>query len=291
MRPVGRFRAFVFFVALAWLELNEPLLRAQMTGAPTAGYKLEPGITSSTMPRPLREIGFDQNLDQYVPLDVPFRDESGRTIRLADYFGSRPVVLVFAYYDCPMLCTQVINGLSTALNILSLAPGKDFEIVTVSFNPRDTPATASAKKAVYLERYTRDGAARAWHFLSGDEPSIDRLTKAAGFRYVWDAETKQFAHPTGVIVLTADGRLSRYLFGIEYGPRDLRYALVEASAGGVGNAVDTLLLYCYHYDPMTGRYGFVVMRAVRIAGAATVLALASFIIVMVRKEKRAASLS
>ena len=291
MRPVGRSRAFVFFVALAWLELNEPLLRAQMTGAPTAGYKLEPGITSSTMPRPLREIGFDQNLDQYVPLDVPFRDESGRTVRLADYFGSRPVVLVFAYYDCPMLCTQVINGLSTALNILSLAPGKDFEIVTVSFNPRDTPATASAKKAVYLERYTRDGAAQAWHFLSGDQPSIDRLTKAAGFRYVWDAETKQFAHPTGVIVLTADGRLSRYLFGIEYGPRDLRYALVEASAGSVGNAADTLLLYCYHYDPMTGRYGFVVMRAVRIAGAATVLALASFIIVMVRKEKRAASLS
>ena len=291
MRPVGRFRAFVFFVALAWLELNEPLLRAQMTGAPTAGYKLEPGITSSTMPRPLREIGFDQNLDQYVPLDVPFRDESGRTVRLADYFGSRPVVLVFAYYDCPMLCTQVINGLSTALNILSLAPGKDFEIVTVSFNPRDTPATASAKKAVYLERYTRDGAAQAWHFLSGDQPSIDRLTKAAGFRYVWDAETKQFAHPTGVIVLTADGRLSRYLFGIEYGPRDLRYALVEASAGSVGNAADTLLLYCYHYDPMTGRYGFVVMRAVRIAGAATVLALVSFIIVMVRKEKRAASLS
>ncbi len=291
MRPVGRSRAFVFFVALAWLELNAPLLRAQMTGAPTAGYKLEPGITSSTMPRPLREIGFDQNLDQYVPLDVPFRDESGRTVRLADYFGSRPVVLVFAYYDCPMLCTQVINGLSTALNILSLAPGKDFEIVTVSFNPRDTPATASAKKAVYLERYTRDGAARAWHFLSGDEPSIDRLTKAAGFRYVWDAETKQFAHPTGVIVLTADGRLSRYLFGIEYGPRDLRYALVEASAGSVGNAADTLLLYCYHYDPMTGRYGFVVMRAVRIAGAATVLALVSFIIVMVRKEKRAASLS
>ncbi|PYQ91941.1 MAG: SCO family protein [Acidobacteria bacterium] len=281
----------MFFVALAWLELNAPLLRAQMTGAPTAGYKLEPGITSSTMPRPLREIGFDQNLDQYVPLDVPFRDESGRTVRLADYFGSRPVVLVFAYYDCPMLCTQVINGLSTALNLLSLAPGKDFEIVTVSFNPRDTPATASAKKAVYLERYTRDGAARAWHFLSGDEPSIDRLTKAAGFRYVWDAETKQFAHPTGVIVLTADGRLSRYLFGIEYGPRDLRYALVEASAGSVGNAADTLLLYCYHYDPMTGRYGFVVMRAVRIAGAATVLALVSFIIVMVRKEKRAASLS
>ncbi|PYR14092.1 MAG: SCO family protein [Acidobacteria bacterium] len=212
----------MFFVALAWLELNEPLLRAQMTGAPTAGYKLEPGITSSTMPRPLREIGFDQNLDQYVPLDVPFRDESGRTVRLADYFGSRPVVLVFAYYDCPMLCTQVINGLSTALNILSLAPGKDFEIVTVSFNPRDTPATASAKKASYIARYKQPGAAAAWHFLTGNQESIDRLTKAAGFRYVWDAETQQFAHPTGVMVLTPEGRLARYLFGIEYGPRDLR---------------------------------------------------------------------
>src|SRR5205807_7433340 len=169
---------------------------------------------------------------------------------------------------------------------LSLAPGKDFEIVTVSFNPRDTPATASAKKAVYLERYTRDGAARAWHFLSGDEPSIDRLTKAAGFRYVWDAQTKQFAHPTGVIVLTPDGRLARYLFGIEYGPRDLRYALVEASNGRVGTAVDALLLYCYHYDPMTGRYGLVVMRAMRIAGAATVLVLGAFIFVMIRREKQ-----
>ena len=284
------FRRFGGFVCFVVLSSAHPSF-AQMNGAPTAGYKLEPGITAATVPRPLREIGFDQNLDRRVPLDVPFRDESGRTIRLGDYFGSRPVVMVFAYYDCPMLCTQVINGLSTALNILSLAPGKDFEIVTVSFNPHDTPATASAKKAMYLERYRRDGAAQAWHFLSGDQPSIDRLTKAAGFRYVWDAETKQFAHPTGIIVLTPDGRLARYLFGIEYGPRDLRYALVEASAGSVGNAVDALLLYCYHYDPMTGRYGFVVMRAVRIAGAATVLALVSFIVVMVRKEKRAASLS
>ena len=285
------FRVFVFFVALVSPALNHAPVHAQMTGAPTAGYKREPGITAATMPGPLREIGFDQNLDRLVPLDVPFRDEAGRTVRLGDYFGRVPVVLVFAYYDCPMLCTQVINGLSSALNILSLAPGSDFEIVTVSFNPRDTPATASAKKAAYLERYRRDGAAQAWHFLSGDQPSIDRLTKAAGFRYVWDEPTKQFAHPTGVIVLTPDGRLSRYLFGIEYGPRDLRYALVDASAGKVGNAIDTLLLYCYHYDPMTGRYGFAVMRAIRIAGAATVLALASFIIVMVRKEKRAASLS
>src|SRR5436309_1383127 len=184
-----------------------------------------------------------------------------------------------------MLCTIVVNGLSSALGVLSLDPGRDFEIVTVSFNPRDTPAAAAAKKAVYLERYKRPGAAEGWHFLTGDQPSIDRLTKAAGFRYAWDAGTQQFAHPSGVIVLTPDGRLARYLFGVEYGPRDLRFALVEASAGKAGSPVDSLLLYCYHYDPMTGRYGPAIMRAMRLAGATTVFALAAFIVVMVRREK------
>jgi len=220
-----------------------------------------------------------------VPLDTTFRDETGATVRLGDFFGSKPVVMVFAYYDCPMLCTQVINGLSSALGVMSLNPGRDFEIVTVSFNPRDTPETAAAKKAVYLDRYKRPGAAEGWHFLTGDQPQIDRLTNAAGFRYAWDAGTKQYAHPSGVIVLTPDGRLSKYLFGIEYGPRDLRFGIVEASAGKVGTMADALLLYCYHYDPMTGRYGFVIMRAVRIAGAATVLALGAFIVVMVRRER------
>ncbi|MBZ5555997.1 MAG: SCO family protein [Acidobacteriia bacterium] len=257
-----------------------------MTGAPNAGYRQAPGTPASTMPAPLREIGFDQNLDQLIPLDVPFRDEAGRAVRIGDYFGKKPVVLVFAYYDCPMLCTLVINGLSSALNVLSMDPGKDFEIVTVSFDPRDTPATATAKKAFYLERYRRAGAAEGWHFLSGDQASIDRLTKAAGFRYVWDEETKQFAHPTGIIVLTPEGRLARYLFGIEYGPRDLRFALIEASAGRIGTPVDQILLYCYHYDPMTGRYGLVIMRAMRVAGAATVLLLGGFVLVMLRRDKR-----
>jgi protein SCO1/2 len=257
-----------------------------MTSAPaSAGYKREPGMASSQVPPALRDIGFDQNLDQPVPLDVTFRDERGATVHLGDYFGKRPVVLVFAYYDCPMLCTQVINGLSSALGVLSLKPGQDFEIVTVSFNPTDTPASASAKKAIYLERYNRDGAAASWHFLTGDRPSIDRLTRAAGFRYAWDADTRQFAHPSGIIVLTPDGRLARYLFGIEYGPRDLRYAIVEASDGRVGNVADALLLYCYHYDPMTGRYGLVVMRALRLAGAATVFALGAFVFVMIRRER------
>jgi protein SCO1/2 len=241
---------------------------------------------SSTLPAPLREIGIDQNLDKQVPLDTPFKDETGRVVRLDDYFGKRPVVMVFAYYDCPMLCTVVINGLASALDVLSLEPGKDFEIVTVSFNPRDTPETALAKKVSYIARYRQPGAAAAWHFLTGDQSSIDRLTRAAGFRYAWDEETKQFAHPTGVIVLTPDGRLARYLFGIEYGPRDLRYAIVEASNGKVGSVVDSLLLYCYHYDPATGRYGAAIMRLIRAAGAATVLALGAFIFIMVRKEKR-----
>lgn len=279
-----RFLRFWCFTSLVFALGAPRAATAQMNGAPTAGYKLDPGMASSGVPRALKEIGFDQNIDQRIPLDVPFRDETGRTVRIGDYFGSRPVVLLFAYYDCPMLCTQVINGLSTALNVLSLEPGKDFEIVTVSFNPHDTPATAQAKKAVYIERYKHDGAAAAWHFLTGDQPSIDRLTKAAGFKYAWDADTKQYAHPTGVIVLTPDGRLARYLFGIEYGPRDLRYALVEASSGKVGNVVDSLLLYCYHYDPITGRYGLGIMRAIRVAAAATVFALGGFIFVMVRRE-------
>ncbi len=257
-----------------------------MTGSPSAaGYKLEPGAPSQTLPQPLREIGFDQNLDQHIPLDIPFTDESGRPVQLRDYFGKRPVVMVFAYYECPMLCTLVVNGLAGALKVTSLEPGKDFDVVIVSFDPRDTPASAATKKAAFLERYGHKNAAGGTHFLSGAQSSIQRLTKAAGFRYVWDDQTNQFAHPSGIIVLTPDGRLARYLFGIEYGPRDLRFGIVEASEGKVGNPADALLLYCYHYDPMTGRYGFVIMRALRLAGIATVLALAAFVVVMMRNEK------
>ena len=259
---------------------------AQMTGAPSLGYKREAGTSSSTMPAPLREIGFDQNIGQRLPLDAEVIDEHGAIGRIGSYFGKRPVVLVFAYYSCPMLCSQVVNGLASSVDVLSLQPGRDFEVVVVSFDPRDTPAAATVKKTQFLERYKNDAASDASHFLTARPASIDRLTKAAGFRYVWDKATQQFAHPTGVIVLTPDGRMARYLFGIEYGPRDLRLALVEASAGKVGTVVDTLLLYCYHYDPMTGRYGVAIMRTLRIAGASTVLALATFVVVMLRREKR-----
>lgn len=267
----------------AWIAIAASPATAQMGGTPAAGYKREPGMTASAMPAPLREIGFDQNLNQPVPLDLSFTDDTGRRVRLGEYFGRKPVVLAFVYYDCPMLCTQVLSAMTSSLNVLSLDAGKDFEIVAVSFDPREKPAQAAAKKTIALERYNHP-ASGGWHFLTGDQPSIDSLTRAAGFRYVWDEQTKQFAHPTGIIVLTPDGRLARYLFGLEYGPRDLRLALVEASEGRIGTTVDSLLLYCFHYDPMTGRYGFAIMRALRIAGIATVLALGSFVFLMVRRE-------
>jgi len=262
---------------------------AQMTGTPTPGYRVDPGLPASVVPAPLREIGFDQNLNHQVPLDVELRDERGRVVRLGEYFRARPVVMAFVYYDCPMLCSRVLSAMISSLNVLALEPARDFEVVAVSFDPRETPAIAAVHKAAALQRYERQGAAAGLHFLTGDQPSIDRLTKAAGFRYVWDHETQQFAHPAGLVVLTPDGRLARYLFGLEYGARDLRFALVEASSGEIGRAVDALLLYCYHYDPMRGRYGFVVMRALRLAGGATVLVLATFVVVMVRRDRRQGS--
>jgi len=260
--------------------------RAQMSGTPAAGYKREAGMPSSALPAPLREIGFDQNIDRTLPLDIPFADEQGHVGPLGRYFGTRPVVLVFVYYECPMLCTLVLNSLASSLDVMSLEPGKDFDIVTISFDPRETPALAAAKKAAYLQRYKRPGASAGWHFLTGTQASIDRATQAAGFRFAWDDQLKQFAHPTGIVVLTPEGRIARYLFGIDYGPRDLRLALVDASAGKVGSAVDSFLLYCYHYDPMTGRYGLAIMRAMRVAGVATVVSLGLFIGVMVRRERR-----
>jgi protein SCO1/2 len=283
-------RGLLPLIVAAALFIAASPLAAQMTGAPTAGYKREAGMPSSALPAPLREIGFDQNLDRQIPLDIPFNDEQARPVTLGSFFGKRPVVLAFVYYDCPMLCTMVLNALATSLDVMSLEPGTDFDIVTISFDPREKPALAAARKATYLQRYTRPGAAKAWHFLTGDQSSIDRATKAAGFRFVWDEGLKQFAHPTGIIVVTPDGRVARYLFGIEYGPRDLRLAIVDASAGRVGSPIDSFLLYCYHYDPMTGRYGLAIMRAMRMAGAATVLSLVLFVGVMLRRERRARGL-
>jgi protein SCO1 len=277
--------SFVTLVSLACLTLSIAPASAQMTGAPLGGYKQAPAATASSMPPALREVGFDQNIGQRLPLDAKFRDDDGREVRLGEFFGARPVVLAFVYYDCPMLCTQVLSAITSSLGVLSLDAGRDFDVVFVSFDPREQPPLAAAKKAEYLARYKRTGSERGWHFLTGEAAAISRATSAAGFRYVWDADTKQYAHPTGVIVVTPDGRVARYLFGIEYGPRDLRFALLEATQGKVGSIVDSLLLFCYHYDPMTGRYGLVIMRALRIAAVATVLLLAGFIVLMIRRER------
>jgi protein SCO1/2 len=247
-------------------------------------------VRAEERPAALREIGFDQHLGESVPLELPFRNEAGETIRLGDYFGKRPVVLSLNYYACPMLCTVTLNGLASALNIISMSAGKEFEVVTVSFDPQETAALASAKKKSYLERYKRPGAAEGWHFLTGDATSIAALTKAVGFRYVWDAETKQFAHPAGVLVLTPEGKIARYLYGIEYAPRDLRLAVVEASAGRIGTPVDQIILACYQYDPTTGKYGAAIMRMVRAAGVLTVVGLVGFIVLMLRREAAAARL-
>ena len=242
---------------------------------PTPGPRPQLGAASSAVPPPLREVGFDQNLDHQLPLDVPFVDETGRGVVLRDYFGHRPIVMVFAYFQCPMLCSVVVHGLESALKTISLRSGEDFDVVVISFDPRDTPAAAAEKRRQF------HGAA---HFLTGDQASIDRVTKAAGFRFVWDQQTNQFAHPSGVVVLTPGGRIARYLFGIEYAPRSLRLAIVEASEGRVGNPADALLLYCYHYDPMTGRYGLAVMRVLRITAIVTVLSLTTFVGIMLRRE-------
>ena len=237
------------------------------------------------LPPALREVGFDQRLGQALPLDLPLRDESGREVRLADYFGRRPVVLSLVYYECPMLCTLALNGLVSALGVLSFDAGREFELVTLSFDSRDTPELAAARKRAYLGRYDRPGAQAGWHFLTGAPEAIAQLTRALGFRYAWDEETRQFAHPAGIVVATPEGRIARYLYGIEYAPRDLRLAVVEASAGRIGNPIDQLALFCFQYDPMTGRYGAAVMRMLRSAAIATVLALGAFIAVMLRRER------
>jgi len=235
-------------------------------------------------PAILSEIGFDQKLGQAVPPDLAFRDEGGRPVRLGDYFGRKPVVLNLVYFDCPMLCTVSLSGLASALDVLSFTAGREFELVTISFDPREKPARAAAAKKVHLERYSRPGAEGGWHFLTGDKEAIDRLTRAVGFRYVWDEETKQFAHPAGLLVLTPEGRIARYLFGIEYAPKDLRLALVEAGAGRVGTPFDQVLLYCFKYDPHRGRYSAQILNLVRLGAGLTVLALGALILTLRRRE-------
>ena len=271
------------FVTVSLVALMASAVGAQSN---VPGVNPPAGVPSSQMPSVLADVRFDQRLDEQLPLDTPFIDDAGRPVTLGSYFGRRPVILAFVYYECPMLCTQVLNGLTTSLTVLTETVGREFDVVAISFDPRETPALADGKKKAHLDRYRRPESANGWHFLTGDAAAIKTVADAAGFHYTWDEATQQFAHPSGIIVATPEGKLSRYFFGIEYAPRDVKFALIESSAGKIGNAIDQLLLYCYHYDPATGQYGFVAMGALQIAAAVTVLALLGFVIVSIRREQR-----
>jgi protein SCO1/2 len=253
--------------------------------SPLYGPRPELGSTDNGLPKALNNVGIDQKLNEQLPLDVVFRDEMGREVRLGEYFNhGRPVLLSFVYYECPMICNEVLNGLAGALKTLSFDVGKEFDVVTVSLDARETPELAAAKKASYMARYNRAGAEKGWHFLTGDQKSIDALTQAAGFRYAYDDATKQFAHASGIMLATPDGRLARYFFGIEYAPKELRLSIIEASEHKIGTPVDALLLYCFHYDPTTGKYGLAIMNVVRLGGVLTVIGIIAFLILMRRRN-------
>jgi len=229
-------------------------------------------------------VGIDQHLNEPLPLDLLFKDENGKDVRLGNYFGAKPVVLALVYYQCPMLCNELLNGLVSSLRVLPFDAGKEFSVVAVSFNPDEEPSLAYDVKSAYLKRYGHRGDPSSWHFLTGKPPSIDRLTQAVGFRYSYDAQIKQYAHASGIMLATPQGRLSRYFYGIEFAPRDLRLGLVEASANKIGSLTDQVLLFCYHYDPAHGKYGFIIMNVIRLCGVVFVLTLGVSILWMVRRD-------
>ena len=239
---------------------------------------------ASQRPPGLDSVGIEQHLNGQIPPGLAFRDEAGNAVRLGDYFGSKPVILDLAYFNCQMLCPEVLSGLTVALRGLKFDVGREFEVLTVSFDPHETPAMAVEKKQQYLARYGRKGAEQGWHFLTGQQDAVAALTKAVGFQYQYDPKTQQFAHTTAIMVLTPQGKIAQYYYGVEFSPKDLRLGLVEASHNKIGNLADAVLLYCYHYDPATGKYGAVIMRVLRLAGLATMILLGSFIVLMLRRD-------
>lgn len=247
------------------------------------------GVSSNDVPLALKDIGIEQRLGEQVPLELSFRDETGQTVRLGNYFGKRPVIISLVYYNCPKLCNLVLNGLVGGLRTLPYTVGKEFDVVTVSFDPSEGATDAVKKKEVVMHDYGRRGdasVAAGWHFLTGDKTSIDALANAVGFKYAFDKATNQYAHASGVMLATPEGKLSHYFYGIEYAPRDLKFGLVEASAGKIGNAVDKLTLYCFHYDPTTGKYGPAIMNIMRLTGILTVLGLIALISILHRRRRR-----
>jgi protein SCO1 len=276
---IGQHGVFLAFVLLAVTASSQAFGQAM-----TKGIMSPP---SNVRPPYLQNVGIEQHLDGQVPADLPFVDDAGHTIKLGDYFGKKPLILNLVYYNCTMLCGEALTGLTGAMKMVKFDVGNEFDVVTVSFNPQETPETAAAKKQEYLKRYGRAGAASGWHFLTGPAESINALTKAVGFQYQYDPKSNQYAHATAIVVLTPQGRISRYFYGVDYPPKDLRMGLVEASQGKIGNAVDQVLLYCYHYDPATGKYGAIVNNILKLGAGLTILSLGGLLLILFRLEKAA----
>ncbi len=238
---------------------------------------------SNVRPAGLTNVGIEQRLNGQVSPALAFRDESGTPVRLGDYFGKKPLILNLVYYRCPMLCSEVLAGLESSLRVLKFDIGKEFDVLTVSFDPADTPEIATAKKAAYLKRYKRQGAGEGWHFLTGPQESIDALTKTVGFQYAYDSKTGQFAHSTAIMVLTPQGKIAQYYYGVEFPPKDLRLGLIQASQNKIGTLADQVILYCYHYNPATGKYGAIISRMIQLAAGATILCIGTVLLVLFRR--------
>jgi protein SCO1 len=279
--PRGQTRTFLAVVQLSkpqsWICSMALSLLMALSNAASAH--------DDTRPPALQDVAFDQQLNQQVPLDLTFRDENGKAVEFGNYFNGKPIILTFVYYKCRDLCPLLLDGVVRSLRALSFDAGNEFDLITVSIDPHDSPALAAAKKKDLVERYSRPGAAAGWHFLTGDEIAIQKLAQSVGFHYTYDPHTGEFAHATGMVLLTPKGKTARYYYGIDFSPRDLRLGLIEAAAGKIGSPIDQLLLFCYHYDPVTGKYGLLITRVIRLAGAATVLILGGFILVMLRRER------
>jgi len=258
---------------------------ALLVTLPAFGQGMTKGIMSppaNVRPPGLLNVGIEQHLDEQIPADLNFRDETGKPVRLGDYFGKKPLILNLVYYNCPMLCNEVLAGLESAMRVMKFDVGKEYDVLTVSFDPRETPEMATKKKAEFLKRYGRAGASDGWHFLTGPQESIDALTKAAGFQYQYDPKTGQFAHATAIALLTTEGKIAQYYYGVEYAPKDLRLGLIQASQNKIGTLADQVLLYCYHYDPNTGKYGAVISRVLQLSALATILGLGTLMVVLIR---------
>ncbi|GIV14755.1 MAG: electron transporter SenC [Armatimonadota bacterium] len=266
------------------------LLTISLIVPASAQFWRQPEPEKSTNVNLARDITIEQKLNEQVPLDLTFRDETGKTVQLRQYFGKKPVLLTLVYYECPSLCGLVLQGLLKSLRVLNYTPGDQFEIVTVSISPSETPELAATKKQNFLKEYGRLDAAKGWHWLTGEEQNIRALADAVGFRYVYDPKSKQYAHAAGIMLLTPSGRVSRYFYGIEYSPRDLRLGIMDASQGKVGSLVEKVILFCYQYDPTTGKYSLVIIRIVQLASVFTLLALGSFMAIHFYREKHAQSL-